>query len=33
MRRFLNDGDFASFKYHGEQFRAALESVKEAVGG
>jgi hypothetical protein len=33
MRRFLNDGDFASFTYHGEQFRAALESVKEAVGG
>jgi hypothetical protein len=33
MRRFLNDGNFASFTYHGEQFRAALESVKEAVGG
>jgi hypothetical protein len=27
MRRFLNNGDFASFTYHGEQFRAALESV------
>ncbi|AQQ05675.1 hypothetical protein B0E33_20635 [Roseibium algicola] len=33
MRRFLNEGDFASFRYHGEQFRAALESVREAVGG
>lgn len=33
MRRFLNDRDFASFTHHGEQFRAALESVKEAVGG
>jgi hypothetical protein len=33
MRRFLNDGDFNSFKFHGEHFRAALESVKEAVGG
>jgi hypothetical protein len=33
MRRFLNNGDFTSFKFHGEHFRAALESVKEAVGG
>ena len=33
MRRFLNEGDFNSFKFHGEHFRAALESVKEAVGG
>jgi hypothetical protein len=33
MRRFLNNGDFGSFTYHGEQFRAVLESVKEAVGG
>lgn len=33
MRRFLNEGDFNSFKFHAEHFRAALESVKEAVGG
>jgi hypothetical protein len=32
MRRFLNEGNFASFEFHGELFRAALESVKEAVG-
>jgi len=32
MRRFLNQRDFASFKFHGKDFEAALESVKEAVG-
>ena len=33
MRRFLNNGDFASFKFHAELLRESLESVKEAVGG
>jgi hypothetical protein len=33
MRRFLNANDFSSFKFHGEHFRAALETVKEAIGG
>jgi len=32
MRRFLNDGDFNSFKFHGDHFRSALEIVKEAIG-
>jgi hypothetical protein len=32
MRRFLNKHDFSSFKFHGEHFKAALESVNEAVG-
>ena len=32
MRRFLNEGDFTSFKFHGECLRAAAETVKEAVG-
>jgi hypothetical protein len=32
MRRFLSAHDFASFQYHGDKFRAALESVLEAVG-
>jgi hypothetical protein len=33
MRRFLNDRDFGSFKFHGDAFKAVLESVKEDVGG
>jgi hypothetical protein len=32
MRRFLNNADFGSFTYHAQEFRAALESVMEAVG-
>jgi hypothetical protein len=32
MRRFLNGNDFASFKYHQELFRNALQNVLEAVG-
>ena len=32
MRRFLNGSDFGAFKYHGELFRTALESVIEAIG-
>lgn len=33
MRRFLSERDFSSFKYHGNEFRMALASVNEEVGG
>jgi hypothetical protein len=32
MRRFLNSGEFAAFKYNGELFRDALNSAMEAIG-
>lgn len=32
MRRFLSDGDFDSFEYHSDKFKAALQSVLEDVG-
>lgn len=32
MRRYLNSHDFATFKYHSELFRNALQSAIEAVG-
>jgi hypothetical protein len=32
MRRYLNGNDFSAFKYHGDLFRAALQSVIEEIG-
>jgi len=32
MRRYLNDQDFNSFKYHQELFRTALQNVIESIG-
>jgi hypothetical protein len=32
MRRFLNGGDFSSFQHHGDLFRKAHESLREAMG-
>lgn len=32
MRRFLNEGDFASFKHHGYLFKTAYQNVIEAIG-
>ncbi len=32
MRRFLKDGNFASFKHHGDLIRDAYFSVVESVG-
>jgi len=33
LRRFLNEHDFSAFKHHGTEFREALESALEAMGG
>ncbi len=32
MRRYLNGNDFSVFRYHGDLFRTALQSVVEAIG-